>query len=88
MREYKAEHVIVLTTVQSLGKNKSRNFPYKHGQVIFTVDKFVFNVLSKIMWLWYPVCIWQLDVPKFGPRTGYHEDISSSSKQIFGLTLN
>jgi hypothetical protein len=26
------------------------------------------------------VCIWQLDVPTFGPNTGYREDIKSFSQ--------
>jgi len=51
IRECNAEHIIVLTTVQSLGQHKSWNLPYKHGKVICTVDKLVFNVVSKIMWL-------------------------------------
>ena len=44
----KQKVLIFLTTAQSLGKDKLRHFPYKHGQVMFSLDKLVFNVLSQI----------------------------------------
>lgn len=49
IRAYKAEHIIVLTTMQSPGNHKSWNLPCRNRQVIFTVDKLAFIMLSKIM---------------------------------------